>query len=566
MNQKQSLRTYLIVLATITSIIILLVISLFQIHWTNTFVIDQATRQIRQDINSVWQILDDHRERVVTIADFLAESPGFEQVSQDAPAASRRILGNYQARWDLDLVDVIEISDKTPLALTHTGESIARRFFPQGIEEPLSGYVRVPAEVIAAESELFTKCCRVDGKIVDGMFIIGAHPLPSSGGGPNRIVLVVEGLNNATALVEAIQTSLFKDAFYKGKRVGTFTIFSGPLRVATSVLLDNGSRAVGTKVSREVEDQVLGKGIPWTGRARVLDSWYLSRYEPVRDLSDTIIGMLYVGELEQIYIDRKYVSLLISTGTVLMVLVLASLIALYMVRQAHRLDREKKKVRFDFISVLGHELKAPLNAVDGYLDLMVSPAVGELPPEYHEMVESSLVRLEYMRKLIDDLLDLTRIESGQKQRQLQELDIVALARESVDMLAQQAGKRAIDIVLHNREPVKMVADRTEIAMIFNNLVSNAVKYNRDQGTVDVEVGREGNTVTICVKDSGIGMSEEEVGRLFGEFVRIKNRKTRGIHGSGLGLSIVKKIVALYHGETKVESESDIGSTFTVILR
>ena len=566
MNRRQSLRTYLILLATITSIIILLFISLFQIHWTNTFVIDQAKSRVRQDINFVWQILDDHRRRIAMIADFLAESPGLEQVSRDDPAMSQRILKRYQSRWDLDLIDVIEISDKTALGLTHTGDSIAMRFFPQGIDEPLSGYAGVPGEVIASEDERILERCRIDGKIVDGVFIIGAHPLPSSSGGPTRILLVVKCLNNANTLVETIQASLFQDEFYKGKRVGTFTIFSGPLRVATSVLLDDGSRAVGTLVSKEVEDLVLKQGAPWTGRARVLDSWYLSRYEPIRDLSGIITGMLYVGELEQMYIDRKYVSLLISTGTVLMVLVLAFLIALYMIRQSHRMDMEKKKVRFDFISVLGHELKAPLNAVEGYLDLMVSPTVGELPIEYREMVKNSLIRLEYMRKLVNDLLDLTRIESGQKQRQLQELDIVAVARESIDMLAQQADKREIDIRMLSREPVKMLADRDEIAMIFNNLVSNAVKYNRDKGQIDVAVQHTDRDITISVKDNGIGMSAEEVSRLFGEFVRIKNKKTRGIHGSGLGLSIVKKIATLYKGEIRVESEPDMGTIFTVILR
>ncbi len=566
MNHIRYQRTYLIVLATVTSIIILLVISLFQIHWTNTFVIDQATSRIRQHINLVWQILDDHRSQAAMIAGFLAESRELEQVSRDDPEAARQILERYQTRWSLDLVDVLEVSGTEVKGLTRAGESLARRFYTQGLEEPVSGYAGIPAGVIASEGGFFEKCCQVSGKIVDGIFIVGARPLQSSRGGPARIVLVLERLNNATDLVEAIQASLFKDTFYKGRPVGTFTIFAGPLRVSTSVLLDDGSRAVGTPVSAVVEDQVLKKGIAWTGRAKVLDSWYLSRYEPIRDPSGAIIGMLYVGELEQIYLDQKYESLLISTGAVLMVLVLAFLIATYIVRQTARLDLEKKKVRFDFIRVLGHELKAPLNAVEGYLDLMVSPTVGELPAEYREMVENSLVRLEYMRKLVSDLLDLTRIESGQKQRQLQQLDIGAVARESIDMLMPAASQRQIDIRLLTPEPVTMVADRTEIAMICNNLVSNAVKYNRDKGQIDVMVQRSDRTVTISVTDSGIGMSAEEVTRLFGEFVRIKNERTRGIHGTGLGLSIVKKIAALYRGEARVESEPNVGSTFTVILR
>ena len=100
----------------------------------------------------------------------------------------------------------------------------------------------------------------------------------------------------------------------------------------------------------------------------------------------------------------------------------------------------------------------------------------------------------------------------------------------------------------------MMADRGEIEMILNNLVSNAVKYNRDGGRVDVTLRPDAGAVLIAVADTGIGMTAEEAGRLFGEFVRIKNDQTRHILGSGLGLSIVKKLAALYNGEAWVTSE------------
>ena len=111
----------------------------------------------------------------------------------------------------------------------------------------------------------------------------------------------------------------------------------------------------------------------------------------------------------------------------------------------------------------------------------------------------------------------------------------------------------------------MEADRTEIEMIFNNLISNAVKYNRDQGRVGVTVGMTGDEVRIQVEDTGIGMTQEETQRLFSDFSRIKNEKTRHILGSGLGLSTLKKIVTLYNGEITVKSKPDVGSTFTVTL-
>ncbi len=103
-------------------------------------------------------------------------------------------------------------------------------------------------------------------------------------------------------------------------------------------------------------------------------------------------------------------------------------------------------------------------------------------------------------------------------------------------------------------------------MMFNNLVSNAVKYNRDGGQVNVTVAQTEEQLEISVSDTGIGMTPEDVEKLFGEFVRIKNDQTRNVLGSGLGLSILKRLAQLYNGEVSVESEAGKGSTFTVTLK
>ena len=119
--------------------------------------------------------------------------------------------------------------------------------------------------------------------------------------------------------------------------------------------------------------------------------------------------------------------------------------------------------------------------------------------------------------------------------------------------------------LHSPGSVVLRADRGEIEIMLNNLVSNAVKYNRDGGRVDVTVSDGPAGVTVAVKDTGIGMTKEETAKLFGEFVRIKNAKTRNIMGSGLGLSILRKLATLYGGDVTVASQPDVGTTFTVHL-
>ncbi len=234
-------------------------------------------------------------------------------------------------------------------------------------------------------------------------------------------------------------------------------------------------------------------------------------------------------------------------------------------REARRLAAEKRQVRFQFISVLAHELKAPLAAVEGYLEVIRDRAVEPGTPKFDEVIDRSIVRLEGMRKMIFDLLDLTRIESGQKQRQLAEVDVRIVAAKAVETAQPAAAERGISIELHAGEPLLMVADSGELEIILNNLVSNAVKYNRDGGRVDVTLAVADSHIALTVTDTGIGMSPEEAAQLGGEFVRIKNSKTRAILGSGLGLSIVKKLATLYGGELGIVSTPDVGSTFTVTL-
>jgi two-component system sensor histidine kinase/response regulator len=231
-------------------------------------------------------------------------------------------------------------------------------------------------------------------------------------------------------------------------------------------------------------------------------------------------------------------------------------------REARRLAEEERQVRFNFISVLSHELKAPLNAIEGYLKLLKEDET----PERMPMIDRSLIRLDGMRKLIFDLLDLTRIESGQKARQFAEVDVAAVARRTMELFATEAADRGITIKLASPEPVKMVADTGELEIVLNNLVSNAVKYNHEGGSVTITLERKDDATRIQVADTGIGLSPEESAKLFSEFVRIKNEDTFKILGSGLGLSTVRKLAGLYGGEASVKSEKGAGSTFAVTLK
>ena len=237
----------------------------------------------------------------------------------------------------------------------------------------------------------------------------------------------------------------------------------------------------------------------------------------------------------------------------------------YLRRMTNRIKEDGKQIRFKFLSVLSHELKSPINAVEGYLKIMMEKQAGEDISEYMVMIERSLERIRGMRTMIKDLLDLTRYESSLDDRELTEVDLHELGKRAIEQLELLAEQKAVDVQYEAEEGLCMMGVQNEIEIILNNLVSNAIKYNVPGGEVKVRIRENEHLIKITVKDTGIGMSPEEAQKLFHDFVRIKNTKTRAISGSGLGLSITKKFVELYNGEISVSSEPDKGSTFRVIL-
>ena len=237
----------------------------------------------------------------------------------------------------------------------------------------------------------------------------------------------------------------------------------------------------------------------------------------------------------------------------------------YLRRITHKLKVEGRKVRFQFLSVLSHELKAPLNAIEGYLRMMQERQMGDSLDEYGSAIERSLQRIESMRNLIMDLLDFTKVSFERQMEKMQNVNLKELVSMAVGTVSPYAIHKDIQFVTEVKGCETIWADPNDFEIILNNLVSNAVKYNKPGGTVTVTVDCTENEFTVSVADTGIGMNGDERDMLFEEFSRIRNDKTRNISGSGLGLSIVKKVVDLYHGVINVESAPDRGSVFTVII-
>ncbi|HPA87708.1 MAG TPA: hybrid sensor histidine kinase/response regulator [Bacteroidales bacterium] len=237
----------------------------------------------------------------------------------------------------------------------------------------------------------------------------------------------------------------------------------------------------------------------------------------------------------------------------------------YLKRITHKMNEEGRKIRYQFLSVLSHELKAPLNAVEGYLRMMQEKQSGDLIEDYAIPVERSLQRIQGMRNLIMDLLDFTKIRLERKDEKIEEVHLSSIASNAIVTVQPYAIQMEVSVLQIIKSDAVLMADPTDLEIIFNNLVSNSVKYNKPGGKAEIIIDEDEKDVIVSFTDTGIGIKEADRENLFSEFVRIKNEKTRNITGSGLGLSIVKKVVELYNGTITVDSVPDIGTTFTVRL-
>jgi two-component system sensor histidine kinase/response regulator len=237
----------------------------------------------------------------------------------------------------------------------------------------------------------------------------------------------------------------------------------------------------------------------------------------------------------------------------------------YLKRITNRMNQEGKKIRYQFLSVLSHELKAPLNALEGYLRMMQERQAGDRIEDYATPLERSLHRIQGMRNLIMDLLDFTKIRLDRKEEKIHEVYLSKVASDAIVTIQPFSIQMDVSINLDMKSDVSIMADPDDMDIIFNNLLSNAVKYNKTGGKVDITIDSAGKEAILVFADTGIGINKNDTDNLFTEFVRIRNEKTRNISGSGLGLSIVRKVVELYHGTINVESTPDVGSIFTVRL-
>ena len=233
--------------------------------------------------------------------------------------------------------------------------------------------------------------------------------------------------------------------------------------------------------------------------------------------------------------------------------------------QAGKKPSTDQGLSIDIFTVLGHDLKSPLNAVESYLEILRNRVLGDGLDPYMQILENSVARLHQMRELITDVVDWSKIQQPSSPRPLVALDISKMAQSIMDSYVKEAEGRNITLSTDIEDGLFMKAVGRDIELILRHLIGNAIRYNKDNGSVTLTIKKADSHIAVKVADTGIGLSAEDQARLFQEFVRIKNSKTQDIRGTGLGLAIVKKLVELYHGKVSLRSEPDIGTTFSLIL-
>jgi PAS domain S-box-containing protein len=230
------------------------------------------------------------------------------------------------------------------------------------------------------------------------------------------------------------------------------------------------------------------------------------------------------------------------------------------------LEKEVDKMKTEFISTVSHELRTPLTSIKGYVDLILDGEAGEINEIQSEFLEIVKQNNDRLVELINDLLDVSRMESGRVKMEKEPLWLPEVIREAVVSIENLAKNKDMSITLDIPEGLPLVlADRQRLLRILVNLLSNAIKYTQPKGKLFVSVKPQDGFLATSVRDTGIGIPSEHLDRLFVKFYRVDSSLTSEIGGTGLGLAIVKSIVDLHGGQVWAESEVGKGSTFTFTL-
>ena len=225
-----------------------------------------------------------------------------------------------------------------------------------------------------------------------------------------------------------------------------------------------------------------------------------------------------------------------------------------------------ERVRTEFLGNVSHELRTPIFAIQGFLETLLDGAL-EDESVRHQFVERAFVNAERLSTLLTDLIDISRIESGEMKLSLRYFDLNEVVKEVGATLSGLADTNNISLHIHTaHDPLEALIDKERFSQVVTNLLENAIKYNKPEGSVTLSTYAENGTILVKIEDSGIGIPNEHIDRIFERFYRVDKDRSRSVGGSGLGLAIVKHIIEAHKATISVKSNFGLGTTFTISLR
>jgi len=243
-------------------------------------------------------------------------------------------------------------------------------------------------------------------------------------------------------------------------------------------------------------------------------------------------------------------------------LLIGSVTLLHDVAQLSAID----KIKSNFLSMVSHQLKSPLSSTILQTSILLDGIAGGLNEKQKDLLQKIKAKTKGMTDLVNDILDVSYIEEGGYVAQIEPLDLSEILERTIDLMQPQAQDKNISLQIAIEDSLPLInGNRSSIEAMFINLVSNAIKYTPSDGQVTIELKQQGQNLQIKVSDTGIGIENNDIPRIFDKFFRERSERTKHISGTGLGLSIVKGVVDAHQGSIQVESKVGEGATFTVLL-
>jgi signal transduction histidine kinase len=234
--------------------------------------------------------------------------------------------------------------------------------------------------------------------------------------------------------------------------------------------------------------------------------------------------------------------------------------------ETEQLRREKRLLEESFITLVSHQLRSPLVAIQQYFEVILAGMAGPVEEKQTEMLRRAQDRVDGLLKLINDWLDLARINQGQIVSKFKPLELRKILEKTVEFMLPLAKKFDVELELEPGPEIgRLLGDEETLEQVFSNLISNAFKYNKPRGRVKISLKENPDTVTVEVVDTGIGISKDHLPFIFDQFYQVHRSEGKKMKSTGLGLSIAKKIVESHNGSIRVSSEFGKGSVFTVVL-